>query len=221
MERRDEELLALQKQAVEALVRDHGMSAIHRLIGLAANPFQVGFAYGLMANSKSEADQILLYTVRSGAPGKRGFVKGLAAALFFDGKEEWASRIVNAAVKKELPEAAIVELLLALPSQRSTWDSAAALGHIINASYWKDAIFFAHKQAPKTWDTRIEQMVAAHRAPEVVEWIASDSSGISSSTFFASLAQRQKIRGRLVAMTLSCFSGVQRAFSLDWKWIVQ
>ena len=179
--KRDEELLSLQKQAVEAL-RDHGMSAINRLVELVENPFQVGLAYGLTAGSKLEADETLLHSLGNGIPGSRGFVKGLAAALFFDGKEEWAARIVDAAVKKGFPDAAIVELLLALPSQRSTWDLGAALGDSVNASYWKDAIFFAHNQSTENVEYGIGQMVNADRAPEVVERIASDSTAISSST---------------------------------------
>jgi transcriptional regulator with XRE-family HTH domain len=179
---RDEELLLIQKQAVEALLRDHGMSAINRLVELAENQFQVGFAYGLTVSSKLEADETLLHTLGRGTPGSRGFAKGLAAALFFDGKEEWAGRIVNADVMKGLPEAAIVELLLALPPQRSTWDAAAALGDSVNTSYWKDAIFFAHNQSAEDMEYGIGQMVDAGRAPEVVARIASDSTAISSST---------------------------------------
>lgn len=180
--RRDKELMELQQEAVQALISDHGMDAVYRLMSLAENPFQVGLAYGLVASSKAEADQSLLNTLGSAAPGSRGFVKGLAAARFYDEKEAWARKILEAAVKKELPEAAIAELLLALPSQRSTWDSAAVLGDSINASYWKDATFFVHNQSAEDMEYAIAQMVAADRAPEVVERIASDSSGIASET---------------------------------------
>ena len=108
-------------------------------------------------------------------------MKGLAAALFFDGKEEWAHRSVDRAVQQGLPEAAIVGLLLALPSQRSTWDSAASLGEGVNAAYWKHADFFAHNQSPEDLEFAIGQMVDADRAPEVVERIANDPTAISSS----------------------------------------
>ena len=179
---RDEELLSLRKQAVEALLRDDGMTAVNRLIEVAENPFQVGVAYGQSASSKLAADETLLHALDCGRPGSRGFVKGLAAARFFDGKEEWAHRIVDSAIKQGLPEAAIVELLLALPSQRSTWDSAVSLGESVNASYWKDAIFFAHNQSREDVEFAIGQMVDADRAPQVVERIASDSAAVSSST---------------------------------------
>ncbi|WP_263350006.1 helix-turn-helix domain-containing protein [Acidicapsa acidisoli] len=180
--RREKELMELQQQAVQALIRDHGMDALYRLVSLAENPFQVGLAYGLIASSKADADQALLNTLGGAAPGGRGFVKGLAAARFHEEKEAWARNILEAAVMKGLPEAAIVELLLALPSQRSTWDSAAALGDSIKASYWKDTTFFVHNQSTDDMEYAITQMVAADRAPEVVEGIASDSSAIGTET---------------------------------------
>jgi hypothetical protein len=72
--------------------------------------------------------------------------------------------------------------LLALPSQRSTWDAAAALGVSINDAYWKDATFFVHNETAENVDYGIAQMVSAGRAPEVVERIANDSSAIDSET---------------------------------------
>ena len=103
-----------------------------------------GAAASKTRRAKVDADEKLLHTLGDDSPKKRGFVKGLAQALYFGEKEAWADRIVNAAVTKNLAEAAIVELLLALPSQRSTWDAAARLGNNINSLFWKGALFFAH-----------------------------------------------------------------------------
>ncbi len=178
---RDEELSSLQKQAVETLFQDHGMSAINRLVELAENPFQVGFSYGSVASSKLETDETLLQTLGSGAPGSSSFVRGLACALFSIGKEKWAGRVVGAALTKGTSETAIVELLLALPSQRSTWNAAASLGNKVNASYWKAAVFFAHNQHPEDLKYSIGQMLDANRAPEVVQGISSEPTAISSS----------------------------------------
>jgi len=181
-EQRDKELMKMQQRAVEELIHDHGMAALYRLVSLSENPFQVGLAYGLIASSKVEADQSLLDTLGGDVPGSRGFVKGLAAARFYEEKEPWALKALEAAVKKGLPEAAIVELLLALHPQRSTWDAAAALGDTINASYWKEATFYTHNQTTEDVEYAIAQMVAADRAPEVVERIANDSSSIATET---------------------------------------
>jgi transcriptional regulator with XRE-family HTH domain len=180
--RRDKELMELQQEAIKFLINHHGMDAVYRLMILAENPFQVGLAYGLGVSSKSEVDQSLLDTLGSAAPGNRGFVKGLAAARFHDEKESWAHNILEVAVKESLSDEAIVELLLALPSQRSTWDAAAALGVSINDAYWKDATFFVHNETAENVEYGIAQMVSAGRAPEVVERIANDSSAIDSET---------------------------------------
>ncbi len=181
-EQRDKDQMELQQQAVQELIHDHGMASLYRLVSLAENPFQVGFAYGLIASSKAEADKSLLDTLGSSAAGSRGFVKGLAAARFFEEKEPWAHKAVKVAVKTELSEAAIVELLLALHPQRSTWDAAALLGVSINASYWKDANSYFHSQSSEDMEYAIEQMVVAHRAPEVVERIGGNSSAIKTKT---------------------------------------
>jgi transcriptional regulator with XRE-family HTH domain len=181
-EQREKEHTDLQQQAVQELIQDGGMAAVYRLVGLAENPFHVGLAYGLIASSKAEADQSLLDTLGSTAPGSRGFVKGLAAARFYEEKEPWALKTVKVAVDTGLSDAAIVELLLALHPQRSTWDAAALLGDSINASYWKEAYFYIHNQSPEDMEYAIEQMVTAHRAPEVVEQIGADSSAIDIKT---------------------------------------
>ena len=186
---RDNGLTDLRKRAVESLIRDHGMNSLYRLIELAENPFQVGLAYGLIARSKSEADKLLLDTLDSAAPASRGFVKGLAAARFHDEGEEWSRKALATAVKNGLPEAAVVELLLALPSQRSTWDSAATLGDRINALYWKDAMFFVHNQSAEDLEYAINQMVAVDRAPEVIEGVGGDSSAISPGTILCVLRE--------------------------------
>ncbi len=106
--------MELQQESIQFLINHHGMDAVYRLMNLAENPFHVGLADGLAVSSKSEVDQSLLDTLGSAAPGSGGFLKGLAAARFHDEKESWAHNILEA-VKKTLPDAAIVQLLLALP----------------------------------------------------------------------------------------------------------
>ena len=101
-EQREKEHTELQQQAVQELIHDDGMAAVYRLVGLAENPFQVGLAYGLIAGSKAEADQSLLDTLGSTAPGSRGFVKGLAAARFYEEKEPWALKTVKVAVENRV-----------------------------------------------------------------------------------------------------------------------
>ena len=122
---------------------------------------------------------------------------------------------MDAAVKKGLRGAAIIELLLALPPQRSSWDFAAALGDSVNASYWKDAIFFAHNQRPEDIEYGIGQMVDADRAPEVVERIASDSAAIYFEHHPSRpCVLRRKPHGQPVGTTLVMFQwGVARLFT--------
>jgi hypothetical protein len=133
------------------------------------------------------ADQSLLDTLGNESPGSGDFVKGIAGARFYEEKEPWALKMVETAVKGGLPETAIVELLLAIYSQRSTWDAAAALGEGINAMYWKDADFNVFNQTHEDIEYAIEQMVIADRAPEVVERIANDSSSLAAGTILGVL----------------------------------
>jgi len=184
---RDKDLMKLQQQAVRELLASEGIDAIYRLVALAGNPRQVGIAYGLIDESKKDVDQTLLNTLGSATPGSRDFVKGIAGARFFEEKEPWANGMVKMAVERGLPETSMVELLLSFRSQRSTWDAAAELGEGINAMYWKDADFNVFNQTADDIEYAIEQMVAADRAPEVVEHIANDSSSVATETILGVL----------------------------------
>jgi transcriptional regulator with XRE-family HTH domain len=186
-EKRDKDLMELQQKAVHELMLSDGVEAIHRLVGLAGNPRQVGVAYALISEYKEAADQSLLDSLGSEAPGRRDFVKGIAGARFYEEKEPWASKMVETAVKSGQSETALVELLLATYSQRSTWNAAATLGESIKAMYWKDADFNVFNQAAEDIEYAIEQMVAADRAPEVVERIANDSSSVATETILGVL----------------------------------
>lgn len=186
-EKRDKDLLKLQQQAVRELILSGGVQAIYQLVGLAGNPRQVGIAYGLIAECKEAADQSLLNILGSESPGNGDFIKGIAGARFFEEKEPWALKMVETAVKSGLPNTAIVELLLAICSQRSTWNLAAARGEGINAMYWKDADFNVFNQTPADIEYGIEQMVTADRAPEVVERIANDPSSVAAETILGVL----------------------------------
>jgi transcriptional regulator with XRE-family HTH domain len=186
-EQRDKDLMKLQQQAVRELILSDGVRAIYRLVSLVSNPRQVGVAYGLIDEFKQAADQVLLDTLGSDSPGSRDFVRGIAGARFFGEKEPWALRMVDKAVKSGLPDTAIVELLLAIYSQRSTWDIAATLGESINAMYWKHADFNVFNLTPEDIEYAIKQMVIADRAPEVVERIANDSSSVAAETILGVL----------------------------------
>jgi transcriptional regulator with XRE-family HTH domain len=181
-EERDKELMALQQQAVQELLKDGGMTALCRLVDVAGNPRQAGIAYGLSATPKSAVDETFLASLGGAAPNHRGFVKGIAGARNFEEPDTWASAIVKAAKDKELPEASIVELLLALPSQRTTWDTASSLGESVNASYWKAAHFYTHNLDAEDTQYAISQMIQADRAPEVVENIGAHPETVDAKT---------------------------------------
>lgn len=179
---REEEQMALQHTAVQEVLKDGGKAALYRLVDLAGNPRQVGLAYALSTKFKADVDETLLDTLGSPAPNCRGFVQGIAGACNFEEPGSWASAIIEAAKDKKLSEAAMVELLLALPSQRSTWDAAASLGQSTNASYWKAASFYTHNQSAEDIKYAIDQMIDADRAPEVVENIGADPETIDAKT---------------------------------------
>jgi len=179
---REQEQMSLQQQAVQELLDSGGMVALHRLVDLAGNPRQVGIAYGLSTAPKADIDETLLTTLGGTTPNHRGFVQGIAGARNFQEPDTWATGIVKAAKSKELPEAAIVEFLLALPSQRSTWNTASSLGESVNASYWKAAPFYTHNLNAEDTQYAIDQMIAADRAPEVVENIGAHPETVDAKT---------------------------------------
>jgi transcriptional regulator with XRE-family HTH domain len=182
-QQRGQELFNLRKQAMEELLRDEGVSAVKRLIQLTDDASNVGFVYGKVSTPVGETEQTLLSMLGTDSPAIQDFVRGLASSLYFDGRrDEWAKHILEQVVSASLSEDAIVELLLALPSVRTTWDLAVALGARINADYWKRAIFYNNKENPEDTEYGIDQMLNAHRAPEVVQRIASDAPTVSSLT---------------------------------------
>lgn len=182
-EQRDREVFDLRKQAMTELLMDEGIIGVRRLIQLAGTAYPVGFAYGTVSISTEEAEQTLLSVLGNGSPAIHDFVRGLVNSLYVREKQDfWAKHILEGAVSASVSDNALVELLLALPSVRATWDSAAALGDRINAAYWKEAVFFNNNEAPADTDYGIEQMLDASRAPEVVERIASNAPAISCQT---------------------------------------
>jgi transcriptional regulator with XRE-family HTH domain len=182
-QQRDRELFDLRKQAMEELLGNQGLSAVKQLIELTDAAENVGFIYGKVSVSIQETEQTLLNMLGTKSQATQDFVRGLVGSLYFDGKrDEWTKHILEEADSASLSEDAVVELLLALPSVRNTWDSASARGDRINARYWKAAVFYSNKEAPEDTEYGIEQMLNADRAPEVVERIANDAANVSPHT---------------------------------------
>jgi hypothetical protein len=180
-EAREKDLVDLRKQAVAELLAQSGFSEVSRLIEKAKVPFFVGVAFSEASATPSEATQVLKTLMEDDAVPILEFVRGLVVAGNFHYGVTWAESLLSMAKAEHWSEAAVVRLLLALPSDRKIWNSAASFGEEVNRAYWGRAEFFSRTKSTEDKLYVIEQMIAVGRAAHVVERIAGSSDGIPSS----------------------------------------
>ena len=178
---RDKELADLRKQAVAELLAQSGFSEVRRLVEKAKVPFFVGVALLEASATPNEARNVLNKLVEDDAAQIREFVRGLVAAGSVHYVSTWGESLLSMAKAEHWSEAAIVRVLLALPSDRKIWDSAASFGEEVNKAYWERAEFFLRTESTEDKLYMIEQLIAVGRAAHVVERIAASTDGIPSS----------------------------------------
>ena len=169
---RDAELLAMRRVAIDELLSVQDFEAILRLAAEAENPRWVGFAFGEVRGNALEVDDILQRTLGDSNRKIREFALGLTIALLQNKGHDWSTALLSRARREKWSEEKVVDLLLALPLERSTWDAAAAFSDEVRTKYWKNTHIFWRSEDTETNEYAIRQLVEVGRAKGAVDFIA-------------------------------------------------
>src|ERR1017187_1569178 len=176
---RDAELLAMRRVAVTELLSTDDFGAIIRLATEADNPRWVGFAFGETRSDSREGDDILHRTLGDPTRKIKEFALGLAIALLQQKGHQWSTALLSRARREKWSEGKIVDLLLALPLEKNTWDAAASFGDMVRKDYWKSTHIFWRSEDRETSEYAIQQLMEVGRARGAVDFIAGSQQTVS------------------------------------------
>jgi transcriptional regulator with XRE-family HTH domain len=169
---REDELLAMRRVAVSELLSSSGFASIRRLANEAKNPFHVGFAFGQDAGDSKDADNVLAQTLGEEAPAIRAFVQGLIVALLNRSGSTWSRAFLSQAQQEKWDHSKVLQVLLALPSEKQTWDIAASFGNSVRLQYWRSANAYWSRDSEDEAVYGINQLLEAGRARAAVHLVA-------------------------------------------------
>jgi transcriptional regulator with XRE-family HTH domain len=169
---RDAELFSMRRVAITELLSLDDFEAIIRLANEAENARWAGFAFGEVRGDASEADDVLRRTLGDPSRKIKEFALGLAIALLQRKGQEWSTAILSRARRENWGEEKIVDLLLALPLEKNTWDAAASFGDVVRRCYWKRTHIFWRSEDRDANEYAIRQLVEVGRARGAVDFIA-------------------------------------------------
>ncbi|MFZ1010724.1 MAG: helix-turn-helix transcriptional regulator [Candidatus Sulfotelmatobacter sp.] len=178
-EARDAELLAMRRAAVTELLSLDDFEVIIRLANEAENARWVGFAFGEVSGDSSEADDVLRRTLGDPTRKIKEFALGLTIALLQQKGQEWSMSILSRAQRENWSKGKIVDLLLALPLEKNTWDAAASFGDVVRRDYWKRTHIFWRSEDKEANEYAIRQLVEVGRASGAVDFIAGSQQIVS------------------------------------------
>jgi hypothetical protein len=168
----EDHLFAMRRIAISELLSSSGLASIRRLICEAENPFHVGIAFGQNVKDPGDSDTALAQMLGENGYGFRQFVHGLVAALFANHGSEWSTELFLKARRDEWEKGKIVHVLLALPSNKETWDIAASFGDTVKQEYWKNTNLYLSRDNEDHTVYAIHQLLEVGRAREAVHFTA-------------------------------------------------
>jgi len=129
----DAYLSVARQEAVGATLRERGTAGVMALGRTGQYPGLVGVA---MADITREAEQqaFLLATLGSAHKSDRVMGMGYSSRCYERGGEQW----LNDLLATPLPDNIVASILLGLPSARSVWERARAMGDRIEERYWRE-----------------------------------------------------------------------------------
>jgi transcriptional regulator with XRE-family HTH domain len=169
---REERILAKRCDAISELLSSGGGSSIRKLVRKAERPFWVGVAYAQQVRRSSDADEMLDMLSAETKPASQDFVRGLIAGLHSRFGCTWSAELLANAKRRKWVRPRILRVLLALPSERWTWDCAASFGPRTESAYWESAPFWPQRDDEEQTIYGIRQLLKARRAAEAVRSIA-------------------------------------------------
>ena len=169
---RSDEIFAKRRTALSEILATGGTQAMLNLAKEAERPHLVGFAFAEHIARSSEADDVLEGLMGADEPSFKQFVSGLIAKLHERFGAEWSNGLLVKAKNQSWNRAKVVQVLLALPAGKETWDLASSFGVETNSEYWRSANTYWSGDHEEQTILGVEQLIEAGRAREAVRVIA-------------------------------------------------
>jgi hypothetical protein len=160
------EIAAKRHEAIATLLSSDGLVAVQKLVVQAERPDWVGVAFAEQASETEIREAIEAMLGRKDLAG-RAFVRGLIVGSHCRLGNAWSETLLAKARTANWDSSRIVEVLLALPSNRQTWQAAAAFGEAVKSQYWKSAQFWQSDDEQETL-CGARELVQAGRARDAV-----------------------------------------------------
>jgi transcriptional regulator with XRE-family HTH domain len=183
------EISAMRREAVSELLSSHGFDSIRLLASKAENPIYVGVAFGQNASDSDDAANVLAQRLGEDAPPIRAFVRGLIAALVNRYGNTWLRPFLSKAREEKWDQSKVLQVLLALPSEKQTWDLAASFGDPVRLAYWKTANVYWSRDSEDETIHGVNQLLEAGRARAAVHLVAGSSQKLPAQLIVKMLAE--------------------------------
>jgi len=167
-----DELFAKRRAALREVLSEGGFEAMKHLAREAEKPHLVGFAYAELVSKGNEANKLLEDLTESSESAYRQFVSGLTAKLHNRFGSKWSNSFLARAKKRSWDRARIVQVLLALPSGKETWNLASSFGEATDSEYWISASVYWARDDKEQTILGVNKLLEAGRARDAVRIIA-------------------------------------------------
>lgn len=188
-EAREIEVRAMRRVAMAEILGACGPQSIRRLAREAARPHLVGIAYADQIVESSESEAILEEMLGTDEPQLREFVFGLIARMNERFGPAWSECLLDRAMQQSWGHTKVMQVLLALPNDKHTWDLAASFGDETREEYWKTANIFWLPKDEEQLNYGIRQLLQARRARTAVRIVAGSQQQVQAETLVGMLLQ--------------------------------
>jgi transcriptional regulator with XRE-family HTH domain len=188
-EAREKQVMELRRTAMAEILEICGPQSIRRLAHEAPRPYIVGFAYADQVIKSEEADGILEEFLGTDEPKLREFVSGLVSRMNLRFGPPWSDSLMVRAIQQNWELTRVLQVLLALPNDKHTWDLAASFGDEIRAEYWRTANIHWLPKEEDQLNYGIRQLLEARRARTAVRIVAGSQEQLQAQTLVEVLLQ--------------------------------
>ncbi len=136
-EAEEQDVETARLQAVKALYSKQGIQGVMALSRLSDAPGLLGKALYDCKLPNADVDILIDTTARSEGSHEQDVAHGLIHFAIRDRGKDGGAALVARARVEDWGHVAMMNILLALPFERWTWDQVAAIGGEIETSYWK------------------------------------------------------------------------------------
>jgi hypothetical protein len=181
IERREQKVERLRRQAVQEILEKKGTQGLVRLGTTCKFPGFVAHAAVPLMKERGDVRGLIEQAIVAGEGGVffAGQISGRAQQLH---GEEWCELVRKDAKAGVWPPVVIAALMLWWPDARATWDEVAALGEEVKAEYWRRKQVRMIEGSPEDQVYQIDQLIEVSRAAEVFDRTALHGETLPSDT---------------------------------------